>query len=289
MVYTDGGCAVDCPLQTKRLLRPNLLCEYTVAVGEHVLLVNSRGSGCVVAVLGSHAIVALHGETKAKFNVQNLVVAQNASESCKAEPVTKQAPTNSLTAVVNGPTYVSARSCDNVTLDAYQSTNSGPTSELRYRWIVPPDVSGALVSNQRGPALSLKYLPPGEHIFGLDLSNSGSQVVRAKDFHLTVLPDLIPLVSLTCPSTFCTRTDNGAYAMHVSLSEQIMLMLDVELATECGVVSYMNRGDLSIAWHQLHPTRGSPKPTSSDKQDWRPQQVGITPVHPLNRACIYSY
>ena len=249
MTYRVGGCATGCTPDFKQFYRPNLDCKHTIAVGDLVSVVPTSGpdaEGCVISVLGSVALVNI-GQVSKTANINRLLLSRRAHPKCLQQQPTKPVeapPANSLQAVINGPTQVSAKSCDPVTLDAYQSTNYGPASALTYLWKVP-----AALANEttflRSPTLTFKTLPPGSHAFGLSVSN-GTHSARAAEFEMRVVPDYLPVVTMACPKSVCTRANVDEYEIQVNLNEQTMLMTDVELATAC-------QGKVDIGGGELPP------------------------------------
>ena len=261
MTYTVGGCASKCTTELKLLYRPDVACEHAVVIGDSVV-VKSGSPGCVESVLSPSAIVNV-GDESQTVKVADLLLAGTAYEECVAQEPVEAAILNSLQAVINGPTRVSAKSCDPVTLDAYQSTNYGPTSALTYLWKVPVALRGDELDVST-PLLSFKYLEPKRYVFGLTVSN-GTHHAKAADFKMVVVPDFVPVVTLACPKSVCAHTATAEYEIKVSLNEQIMLMLDVKLATECDSLSRMQNGGMlfPIDWTQLQ------------RRTWQPQQVGF--------------
>ena len=259
--FRVGGCAVSCTPALKLLYRPDLQCKHSIAAGDRVELESGR-RGCVESVLSPSAIVKVGGNSQA-VKVESLLLAQ--SGPCATPLTAEAAPFSSLQAVINGPTQVSAKSCEPVTLDAYQSTNSGPASLLSYQWQLP-----ALPALDKGefdlqsPTLSFRHLSPATYTFGLTASN-GTHRVQATEFKMVVVQDSIPLVTLACPKSVCIHAQPDEYKIHVDLYDQTVLMLDVGLASECDAFRLTSgENSLPIEWKQSE---------SAANEQWKPLQV----------------
>ena len=259
-MYREGGCGSTCKSELKQLLRPDLSCEFTVAVGDRVVL-ESEVSGCVVSVLRPFAVV--EGVPK-KVAIEQLILAEIGGAPCKPAPessLQERAPGNPLQAIISGPMRVSSKSCDAITLDAYQSTSSGATSQLRYLWKVPPVISASGLTT---PLLKFMRLPEGTHVFGLSVSNSTHTDI-ANNFTMVVEEDLMPRVSLACPKAVCTRSNQDTYRRYenyeigVHLYEQTVLEIHVDSATGCtedqgGKEDLNELNKILIAWDQRDHT-----------------------------------
>ena len=255
MAYRVGGCATKCSPAFKSFYRPSLDCKHTVEVGDVVSLETSSGSdtlGCVISVRSPVALVRVGSASKTE-NINQLILSQAAHSQCSLGQSTEPAeppPSNILQAVINGPMQVSAKSCDPVTLDAYQSTNSGPASALNYKWIVPFTLSQETLSS---PTVTFKRLSPGTYTFGLAVSNR-THTVQAKEFTMVVVSDFLPLVTMACPKSVCTHANAAEYTIEVNLQEQTMLELDVDLATDCYHIFGSGGELLPLSWMQLDST-----------------------------------
>ena len=277
-MYREGGCGSTCKSELKQLLRPDLSCEFTVAVGDRVVL-ESEVSGCVVSVLRPFAVV--EGVPK-KVAIEQLILAEIGGAPCKPAPessLQERAPGNPLQAIISGPMRVSSKSCDAITLDAYQSTSSGATSQLRYLWKVPPVISASGLTT---PLLKFMRLPEGTHVFGLSVSNSTHTDI-ANNFTMVVEEDLMPRVSLACPKAVCTHTNDGEYENYeigVNLYEQTVLMIHVDLATECSQSQTEEEDVLKpINWEQQNNT----------STKWQSQEVRVALLFPKLLCVMRSF
>ena len=159
MAFRATGCAVDCPHQVKLEHRPNLDCKLNVTVGDRVL-VESDLERCVIVVDSTNGqVVVLNVEDqtvgKYKFHELQLPVDATKCELPKTKTV-KAVSTSDLNAVIDAPPQTSV--CDEVAINSYKSTNSGPLSELQYRWILTGADSKTFSQSQHQSALTLKHL-----------------------------------------------------------------------------------------------------------------------------------
>ena len=264
--YKNDGCAVDCPLKIKLQYRPHAHCKNMVATADRVK-VSSGAVGCVVLVLDLFAMVRLDSGVSVKVHVRELVLLPPDTEKCKIHKVEQKAPANLLQAVISGPTQVGSSRCNTVTLNAYESTNPDSRA-LKYKWKVPPSVSKPPITSLHDSILKFNYLPAGDHSFGLEVTDATGKTARAKDFKMTVLPEPVPVVSLTCPAAVCTRTDAGNYELEVNIYETTTLVLDVELPSNCEKKSEERESLRPIVWQEY--ASGS---TQGVDEGWTPLQV----------------
>ena len=239
---------MDCPLDIKLQYRPDPLCKHTVGVGDRVK--GSSGAvGCVAMVLEPSAMVKLESGASVKIQMLELVLLPPDTKKCKIQKIAKSAPTNLLEAVISGPTQVGSSRCNTVTLNAYESTNPD-SQDLKYKWIVPSSASNPPMTGLHDAVLKFSYLPPGNHTFGLQVTDSTGKTVRAKDFKMSVLPEAVPVVSLTCPVGVCRRTEDGTYEMKVNIYEPNSLELDVEIPLNCNGKSEDTESLRPIVWEE---------------------------------------
>ena len=283
--FTVGGCGVLCPPAVKLEQRPRLSCKFTFKVGARVQ-VSSGVKRCVVAVNEENQQVVVGGfrdETSSKYSKYPIAELLLVKETHKRCPVPQEASleevksTSLLTAVIDGPRQVST--CDKkITINSYKSTNSGPLSELRYRWKVPKADLAALSKKQRLlnlPALKFKSLSAGDHIFGLEVSNKAGATSRSSNFTVSVVRGPSPKVDLSCPPSSCTRTVDGVYEIEVNLREKTILELDVQAGANCGSQGSNKRGELRIEWEQsITATKSAKLQSQAGHNNWQPVQLG---------------
>ena len=278
-----------CPQRVKLDQRPNLQCTLTVQVGKFVLVRPSLTllERCVVAIdeKTQEVVVASgDGQQIEKYLVHELVLPKTTRETtytCQQPQSTFS--TRPLLAAIDGPNQVSV--CDTVTLTSYQSTNSGPLSELRYRWIVPIDDRAALSARQQHlnlSALTFRNLSPGDHVFSLELTNAAKETVRSANITVSVTPEPSPQVHLSCPPSTCTRTNDGSYEFDVSWSDNVFLELDIQPTKDCGLETVVLKEQVRIVWLQRPAQMNTTAQNSLGlgKIYWNPVRFG----HLQNRA-----
>lgn len=282
-VFTVGGCGLSCPLDVKLEERPTLSCEFNVDMGARVQ-VNSL-QRCVVAVDTKRhkAVVRAVGSTDKslkKYSIHKLALIKAADAACAVPQgrTLEVTSTSLLTAVIDGPRQVSI--CDTgVTINAFNSANSGPLSELQYKWKVSKTDLAALSKKQQNldlPALKFKSLSVGDHDFGLEVTNKAGATARAPTFKLSVIGGPSPKVDLSCPPSTCNRTLDGVYHFDVNLGGKTSLQLDVHAAEACGAKGSKKQGKLSIEWeqHVANSTKMQTNNTNATQRKWQSLQLG---------------
>ena len=280
-VFTVGGCGLSCPLDVKLKERPSLSCTFNVDVGARVQI-NSLKK-CVVAVdKKRNKVVAGDVDSKKfkKYSIDKLVLIKAADAACavQQERTLEIKSTNVLTAVIDGPRQVSI--CDTkVRINSFNSENSGPLSQLKYKWNVSKTDLKALSKKQQNldlPALTFKSLSVGDHHFGLQLVNKAGATAHAPPFKLSVAGGPSPKVDLSCPPSTCNRTVDGVYEFDVDLREKTRLQLDVHPAENCGAKNSNKKSALSIEWeqHVAATTEMQRKKTTPPQINWQSLRLG---------------
>ena len=254
-----------CPHRVKLEQRPNLDCKLKFGLGDRVLIAPNL-ERCVVSVnekIQEVAVDVLDKPRFKKFSYHQLQLPESTTR-CTLPHMKKVVSSTPLAAAADAPHQVSV--CDNVTIHSYQSTNSGPLTQLKYRWIMSKADRAKVFRQQDAPALMFTHLAVGEHVFSLEVRNQARATAHSANLTVSVVPKPAPKVDLSCPPSTCTRTANGVYEFEVNLGENNALELDVRPAKKCKGEASKVKEELQIVWEQ--------RTTKPGEASWEPLQVG---------------
>lgn len=213
---------------------------------------------------------------------------------------------NPFVAIIKGPTRLGAMSCDVVTLDSVQFTETDPVSELHYTWKVSRHARIALRSDQRSPTLRLQHLTSGEHVFGLSVTKTQTMMVgskekkvshtaRADEFRLTVFPEAAALITFACPALVCTPSAADAYEVKAWPYQQTVVVIAVKPVFQCPDDTEEQKTvkrNLIIEWRQQILEKNQ-RYLDLSESDWRSVEIAnlkrskrwlVIPKHTLPRC-----